>query len=213
MTFHKAYANIFNMNKAGTQPNESSASKRRSTTFNDLMRGSGAAAMTGLGSMTMLDYPGIPAKIVGGAVAAYGMREQYKTVQESNGQEISRESFTMRMRQRVFAFARSLVDKTTGRADLSSRFKQRTAEEALSFDDREYRINFQRTMGGMAMLSLGFEIADKSPSTLGKAAGIVIGNIGLAEMIFNYDKTADRFNELSRVQSTAAESNLPNIIE
>lgn len=148
------------------------------------------------GAMALAN-PGVGSKVAGSVLIAKGVQEQWRAM----GHEDASSLQLMGMRERVLSFARSMVDKNTGKTNFVARLKRNVGENILSFEDRQYRNSFDRMMGGMAMAMAGVEFLQQ-PGLAPKIAGVVVGNVGVLEQVRNTVRTSERHNQLH----TAAKS-------
>lgn len=101
-------------------------------------------------------YPGIAPKAIGVGLALKGTSDFLHAYETDLPIALEPRK---RMRQRFTEFMTSWKDNNQEGATLSQRFKRRTAEEVLSFQDKEFRLRFNRMMGGMMLAGTGIEIA------------------------------------------------------
>jgi hypothetical protein len=161
--------------------------------FHATMRNVNAMAGYMVGGTTLaIHTPGIAPKVVGAAMALNGLRETKVATDMAMGrpEAAPADSGRGRLRERIFMFANSLVENNTGKMNLAARLKRRTGEEVLNFQDREFRNRYSRMMGGMAVLLSGVQFAEQ-PGVANKIIGITLGNIGMAEQLFNTQKVME----------------------
>jgi hypothetical protein len=149
-----------------------------------------------LGVGLAAEAPTTAGKLVGGAMALYGARDYVNASAEMSGREMPTESLMGRTKQRLFEMSQVLADKHADSQGLIGRLKRRVGEEVLDLQDKEFRVNVQRLVGGMAVSMFGIQLMEVP----GTAAKVVSGALmvgGMAETVLSTQKVGDRTNQLA----------------